>query len=593
MIARLQLNIALLLFAWLLCASVGKCQQPAVGEAKKPVPAHAFQDTNKCIDCHERELRRSNFLGESAASVWRDYDKHRDAFRLLYMGKDENDVVGAKEKQLLVRRILGFDLREAFADDGLTTMSSDPAKQTQVATVRSCLNCHATWPQESSAQHPPIPLAEGVSCQACHGPGLKWTDPHAYPWWRLVTPAGKQSLGFKDIRDPAERARLCASCHVGNHAEGKFVTHAWYAGGHPPLSGFEYSTYADQMPVHWRSLADKTQFVGKEANNAPPDRGVEQRAKLREFLNTNVPEAEVRASYREANFPLEQFGQHDPFTDLPRLKETVISGMVVLETYTRLVKEQALAAQREGPAKAGTPASWPEFAIYDCASCHHELRSGPGYPQRPFGKHPIGRPPAQIWPAELARLGVLQSVQFDPQAAVEPLARFDQARANFEQAITASVFGKPAEVATTAEALQTELATTIERLQRSRYDKVSARSALLYLSDASQVETRDYHSARQLAWAIREIFKDYNGLPYRRATADPAGIMTVEQLFDVRSNPNQPGVDILRLKLPATQQQSIIEHQRESFSAITNFDSAAFAKRLAELHSRLQELPSP
>ncbi|QDU28571.1 hypothetical protein ETAA8_36740 [Anatilimnocola aggregata] len=579
------------LLAWLFVASASWGQVPA--EKKLPL-AHAFQDNGKCVHCHERGVYGSDFLGENAETVWQKYDKHRDAFRLLYMGRDENDVAGAKAKQALVSRILGFDLADAFEDAKLTMLSQKPALQAKVATVRQCLNCHATWPQESQTAHPPVPLDLGVSCQACHGPGLQWTDPHAYPWWRLVTPQGKESLGFKDVRDPAERARVCASCHVGNYAEGKFVTHAWYAGGHPPLPSFEYSTFATQMPVHWRSLADKANFAGREANNPLADLGVDQRARLRAVLNTDVPEDQVRVSYREANFPAAQFGQHDPFTDLPRLKEAVVSGAVVLEAYAKLVKEYTLAAQAPtgGADQAARPA-WPEFALYDCASCHHELKSGSVFPERPLGKNPLGRPPAQVWPMALAKLGVLHSVQYDPQAAAEPLKSLEQAQQDFERAITATVFGDPEKIRISADALQVELTKLIERLKYSRYDDASARHALLLLTDKAQVETRDYHSARQIAWAVRQINKDYARLPYSRGAAEPAAqlieqLLAIEQLFDVAKEPGQPAVDVLALKLPATRQQSIVDQLQITLPAISHFDSVAFARRLAELNSQYQ-----
>lgn len=575
----------LLVIAIVLCCARDGLSQPhdALAGTKASL-VHAFQDNGKCVSCHDRGVQGSEFLNDSAAGVWQQYDKHRDAFRLLYQGQDASDVAAAKEKQALVRRILGFELREAFADDALTTLSEDPQQQAKVSVVRNCLNCHATWPQESSREHPPVPLDLGVSCQACHGPGLKWTEPHTYAWWRLVTPAGKASLGFHDVRDPAARARICASCHVGNLAEGKFVTHAWYAAGHPPLPSFEYATFAAQMPVHWRRLSEKIQFAGKEADSPLTDSGLEQRARLREFLSIDVPEKEVRASYREANFPPEQFGEHDPFEDLPRFKESVVSGVVVLEMYAKLVKEQALLAQVEGT-------RWPEFAIYDCASCHHELRSGPGYPQRPFGKNPIGRPPAQLWPTMLARLGVLQSVQHDPAAATEPLARMSQAQGDFERAITATVFGKPDDIAAAAERLEAELTALSERLKYSGYDRAAAQSALLFLTDTSQAETRDYHSARQIAWAIREITKDYQGLPYRPiATPEYASI---ERLLDWPLNPNELPTDALVLTLPARREQSIVEHQQIMLPAIRNYDPAAFADRLNLLHARFSEQSQP
>ena len=70
-----------------------------------------------------------------------------------------------------------------------------------------------------------------------------------------------------DLWDPVRRAETCASCHVGNHDEGKVVTHAMYAAGHPPLPGFETATFGDLEPRHWQYLSEKT-----PATSEPPQR---------------------------------------------------------------------------------------------------------------------------------------------------------------------------------------------------------------------------------------------------------------------------------------------------------------------------------
>src|SRR5947209_12356109 len=64
-----------------------------------------------------------------------------------------------------------------------------------------------------------------------------------------------------DLWDPAKRTALCASCHIGNKEQGKFVTHEMYAAGHPPLPGFEVATFSNQMPRHWQYLKEKDEKV--------------------------------------------------------------------------------------------------------------------------------------------------------------------------------------------------------------------------------------------------------------------------------------------------------------------------------------------
>src|SRR5438874_5719430 len=66
-----------------------------------------------------------------------------------------------------------------------------------------------------------------------------------------------------DLWDPAKRARLCAACHVGDPAQGKFVTHEMYAAGHPPLPGFEPAAFSNAMPRHWQYLREKSPEIQK------------------------------------------------------------------------------------------------------------------------------------------------------------------------------------------------------------------------------------------------------------------------------------------------------------------------------------------
>ena len=81
-------------------------------------------------------------------------------------------------------------------------------------------------------------MSQGVSCDGCHGPAERWLQPHAFntKMWRALSPEEKETrFGMFNVRDPVKQAQLCMSCHVGNAAEGKVVTHAMMAAGHPPL----------------------------------------------------------------------------------------------------------------------------------------------------------------------------------------------------------------------------------------------------------------------------------------------------------------------------------------------------------------------
>src|SRR5437867_13430626 len=53
------------------------------------------------------------------------------------------------------------------------------------------------------------------------------------------------------------------SCHVGNAAEGKVVTHAMFAAGHPPLPPIEIATFSRNEPQHWRDAKEVPYFQEK------------------------------------------------------------------------------------------------------------------------------------------------------------------------------------------------------------------------------------------------------------------------------------------------------------------------------------------
>lgn len=109
-----------------------------------------------------------------------------------------------------------------------------------------CLGCHALY--EPGRMGDGVELADGVSCESCHGPASGWIDHHFREGW-----SREQSLraGMIDTRDPRARAARCLDCHMG---EGTLtVDHTLIAAGHPMLS-FEVDNFTNsgRLPTHWR-----------------------------------------------------------------------------------------------------------------------------------------------------------------------------------------------------------------------------------------------------------------------------------------------------------------------------------------------------
>ncbi len=109
----------------------------------------------------------------------------------------------------------------------------------------NCLACHNTTRQFQelrSAEH----LTEGVGCASCHGPSQQWRSTHFQAGW---DPAAALDVGFAPTKNMLARARICASCHVGDRD--RDMNHDIIAAGHPALH-YEFTTFHQRQPKHWR-----------------------------------------------------------------------------------------------------------------------------------------------------------------------------------------------------------------------------------------------------------------------------------------------------------------------------------------------------
>ena len=147
-------------------------------------------------------------------STWILYDKHSRAYNAL------TGDVGERMARILK---LGSKAEEA----------------------QKCLACHAlyTTPEQRGR---PFEMADGVSCENCHGPASAWLGPHTtkdYPHEKSV------ALGMHDTRNVIHRTEKCLECHLGT--KNKFVDHEMIAAGHPDLY-FELDSFSAVMPRHWK-----------------------------------------------------------------------------------------------------------------------------------------------------------------------------------------------------------------------------------------------------------------------------------------------------------------------------------------------------
>jgi len=108
-----------------------------------------------------------------------------------------------------------------------------------------CLMCHALYTTLEQRGRL-FEIAEGVSCESCHGPASAWLGPHTTRDW----PHEKSvAVGMQDTRDVIRRTQKCLECHLGTKE--KFVDHEMIAAGHPDLY-FELDSFSAVMQRHWK-----------------------------------------------------------------------------------------------------------------------------------------------------------------------------------------------------------------------------------------------------------------------------------------------------------------------------------------------------
>lgn len=118
-----------------------------------------------------------------------------------------------------------------------------------------CLACHAVL-VEDNRKGPNYDLAEGVTCEGCHGPAELWLGPHTRKDWDKKKGL---AVGMLDTKNLVKRAERCLICHQGTDRYN--VDHELIGAGHPRLS-FEMDSYSELMPVHWILPKDEKDWNG-------------------------------------------------------------------------------------------------------------------------------------------------------------------------------------------------------------------------------------------------------------------------------------------------------------------------------------------
>jgi hypothetical protein len=438
-----------------------------------------YESASACAQCHTNPKQADVNNGSldvvmlTEYSIWQTYDKHAQAYAVLK---------GPRGKR--IGEVLKVDVLKAET---------------------GCLNCHGmnNLVEETKKRGAiaTLNLEDGVSCGGCHGPSTAanpndaWKGAHSQANWRNNDAHAKYKLGLRDLRDPVIRAELCASCHIGNAAEGKVVTHAMMAAGHPPLPPVEMVTFAKNMPQHWRNAA-KVPFFEKNKKDEKYVKNYHL-----EDLDFNQTKfaligdlVSIRETFRLAN-------ERADFDARKPAKEVLWPELTVNPDYGKAPKER-----------------WPEIAMAhsDCFACHHDLKY-PGFRQaRGFGyavpgldleRVIPGRPVIRTWPLAGLSAGAAHAGKKldDVKPRLSALAKATNARA----------FGDPSAMKGSTGDLIAYCDNLIDAVRKTDFNREKALALAKELCSMwdkkdshGNTPSPDYETARQMASILMVVCDD-------------------------------------------------------------------------------------
>jgi hypothetical protein len=292
-----------------------------------------------------------------------------------------------------------------------------------------CLACHtnplAALPTPSAALQAEHRL--GVGCESCHGPASGWLVSHTTAEWKKLTVAEKAKQGMYPVQDLVARAEMCAGCHVGQPAD--------TAKGIPARD-----LYHDLLGAGHPRLSFE---LGSYLSNLPPH-----------WLE-KVPEPGHEA------------------------KVWAVGQVVSAKSALQLLAERAGNLSRP----------WPEFAEYDCAACHHDLREPAQWePGGAKGRPPLGALPWNDW-----YVAMLPSVLDNP-----PSAELADLRA-----LLAKRYPDREKTAQQARAAGRKLSDQLNGLQARKFDRATVQQLLAKLGRSGIPESHgSWDTTDQLCLAL-------------------------------------------------------------------------------------------
>jgi hypothetical protein len=439
----------------------------------------------ECQKCHQekdprevklyKETKGYDFIRLWENRVWDVHDLHRTAYQNLLTSRCPEVKDGTNKVNATAQK-MEDNLRRAGVD-----RKYHDEKYT-VATDTQCLVCHAStlktpnkdihknWKADAFL------TTDGVGCEMCHGLGSKYRDEHqksklgkidtvpgairVVPW-REWPAEVKKDWGLVNLRNGAEAVTRCASCHIGNLDDGRFVTHDMYAAGHPPLPPLDLIAYTREQPRHW-GLPSKMPYLTNLAEKFPE--------KAEAVFHIRAGESHVARRFAESTLATLHAAAH-------------ISGQLAGEA-----KDDGL-----------------DFAAFDCASCHHNLKYPSDRQDRGYSARP-GRPLFRPATFALAKIVTEHAAEMpgggDFKTALEALATVEK---NLAIAFTNKSYGDSAKVQAASAELSKWSAETLKKLAAVKYTPEETRKLLAKVVAATQKPVADPEVAQLYTWAAETL----------------------------------------------------------------------------------------
>jgi hypothetical protein len=288
-----------------------------------------------------------------------------------------------------------------------------------------CLSCHS--PGDAIESQPLEPaLADGVGCESCHGSAKQWLAQHTLAGWRNKTVQDKRQLGMVDTQDIHGRAKACAACHVG-------------------------TAVRDGSP-------------GGEVNH--------------DLIAAGHPALKFEFTAYLAKMP-KHWSEKSPGAGFDA-RAWVVGQAASASAALRLLASRA-DGSRQRP--------WPEFAEYDCYSCHHQLYG----PTKARSHELIGqRPGLPVWGTWYLPLASVLSEDAARSNAVKEVDRLMQRPGDDRKKLT--------QAAEQAVRLFDRLG---EKLATENYSAAAVESLLVRLNEAApRVTASNWDGEAQLYLAL-------------------------------------------------------------------------------------------